>query len=241
MTACGRLRFDGVGQGAPPDSADAQGRDGADARFCAYQLCDDFEAPALASGWTPSATGVSLDSTVSHTGTSSVHFRTPFLGPNIGDTARLTETATIALGTSVYVRAFMRFGALPAVNNYGPILSVAENVGDFEDSVLLRATSLDIYNQWSDTAASNGAAPPLDTWLCVLWSVTRATTTTGAITLGGDLAPATLANVQTDGPPLTWLVVGITFYAPEQPSSQPAIDLWVDDVLVSDAPLSCTD
>src|SRR5277367_3347261 len=84
--ACGRLDFgahvsgDGGNGGDGGDDGDAASasNDGSAAASClaSYLLCDGFETAALASTWTVSPSGVSVDSTVAHRGTQSLHVHT---------------------------------------------------------------------------------------------------------------------------------------------------------------------
>jgi hypothetical protein len=242
VVACGRVGFDGPADARIDDGIDARIDDGIDATACAYQLCDDFEGDALASVWGAPTGTVAVDSSVSHSGVSSVHFHTPAVGSNTDLRASITDTSVIALGSAeLHVRMFMRFAGVPATNNEGPILSTAESVTDFENSIILRPAELALYNQWNDSSTGNAMPVPTDTWLCVLLTLDRSTTTSGALALGGDVAPITMPNIQTDGPPLTWLSFGIIMYAARVQANQPALDVWMDDLLVADTELSCSD
>jgi len=237
IAGCGRFGFDDRPSDAPAPVIDTAS-DAAPA--CAYQICDGFEAPAVAPVWTPMG-AVAIDNTFAHTGASSVHVHTVALAPNGADAAFIRETATLAQSTPIYVRAFLRFGGLPSTNDYGPIMHVYESTNDFEDSLMFSDSALSVYTQWNNANMSTSSPPPLNTWVCVLWSVTRATTATGSVTLGGDVGSLTLTNVPTEGPALTALDIGLIFYSTQTPTAQPALDLWIDDVLVSDTPLTCAD
>lgn len=238
LTGCGRLGFDAgtLGDGSLGAS---------DATVCTQQLCDDFEAAALAPVWNIATTGsgnVMLDTTVAHTGSSSVHFQIPALAAGVGSRAEIREAQTLALGsTTFYVRAFVRFSDLPAGTNRIEIMRASETQTAREDAVFLMPASLALYNQWIDGTRYNNSLPPANTWLCLLWRVTRATTATGSMDLGGDVATASYANIQTEGPTLDVMLFGLSLYGGNQADPQPALDIWLDDLLVDDAPLTCSD
>jgi hypothetical protein len=67
--------------------------------------------------------------------------------------------------------------------------------------------------------------------VCLLWSVTRATTATGQVALAGDIGPVIRDDVQTDSVP------GLG--GSNLTATQPAYELWIDDILIDDAPLTC--
>jgi hypothetical protein len=71
----------------------------------------------------------------------------------------------------------------------------------------------------------------------------RSTTTTGSLTSSGDLAALTLPGVKTDSStsPMTNLFLGMGFSSSNVPVAQPALDLWIDDVIVDAAPVTCAD
>jgi len=234
---CGRIAFDnarGDGGGSDADNPDA-------ASACpGLVLCEGFEDPTLASYWDPQGT-FERDTGVFNRGGASMRFTTPILGPNIGSRSSITQYMTFEeTPNTIYVRAFVRASGTPANNNQFPVMLISEPTNGFENSLYVRSSTLTVYNQWSDTSSSSNMALPTNTWLCVLWSVTRSTTATGGISLAGDVAAASLSNVVTDTtPPLASMSFGIILYAALQPQNPPSLQLWIDDILVDDAPLSC--
>jgi hypothetical protein len=240
LVGCGRLGF------SPGELDGAVGDGTSDGDACTRQLCDGFESPTLAPIWdtTGAAPGsVTIDTSVAHTGASSVRFSIASLpAPNTGQRSYITEYTTLALGSpTVHVRAFVRLSALPAAGNNAEMMIATEHVSDNENSIFLMAASTTLYNQWSDSSSSNGTPAPTNTWFCVLWRVTRATTMTGSMEMGGDIPPRTMMNIQTEGPTLTSLTFGLTLFAMLQPTPQPAFDMWLDDLLIDDAPLTCSE
>lgn len=243
LTACGRLGFDTVGDAARSDALDAPG-DGAPACLASYELCDGFEGPDFGLQWTVD-TGVTIDTTIAHRGAASAHMQLGPLAVNTGGYANVLETATLALGdTTFYVRAYVRLAALPAGNNGMELLVAAQTVGMiYGDYLFVKNGHFDIYTQFSGNSTSETTSPQLDTWTCVLWSVTRATTTTGSITLGGDPAPLAITSAQTDAttPPITRMSFGIGFASTNVTTAQPQLDVWIDDLIVTNTPVTCAD
>jgi len=242
LTGCGRLSFDARGDGSVNGDDDGPRDSVADAKVCTQLLCDAFEAPALAPIWTPfmaaNAT-VMLDPTMAHGGASSLHFHLPATASNVGSRALINQAST--LPSPIYVRAFVRLTAVAALNNRIELMLVAENTTNQENAVMLMNNGLAVYNQWTDGTINNAALPPTNTWLCLTWHVARATTATGSLTLAGDVPPAGLSNVPTDGPALEVMGFGLVLYGQNQPSAQSALDLWLDDLIVDDAPVTCSD
>ncbi len=84
---------------------------------------------------------------------------------------------------------------------------------------------------------------PTGSWFCVVWKVVRSTSTSGSLETSGDVPALALANIQTDSAssPMTVLTLGLGFASSNTPSAQPALDLWVDDVIAHSAPVTCAD
>lgn len=250
VTACGRLGFGGsTARDAPASDVRADGAgdappDAAPACLPSYRLCDGFEGASFDPAWSIDI-GVTLDTTVAHRGASSAHVQSTALAVNTGGYFNLLETKSLAFGDpTLYVRAYVRMSALPAGSN-GWELMVAEQVGGtvYGDYVFVKNAHFTLYTQFSGQATNEATSPPLDTWQCLLWSVTRATTNTGAMTLAGDPAPISLSNVTTDGtsPQVTRMAYGIGFAGTNVTTAQPPIDLWIDDLIVSPTPVTCAD
>nr|MBA3542486.1 hypothetical protein [Deltaproteobacteria bacterium] len=63
-----------------------------------------------------------------------------------------------------------------------------------------------------------------------------------ALELSGDVPTLSLSNVTTDSTtPMSLVAFGIGFANGNAPVAQPALDLWVDDVIVDMAPMTCAD
>ncbi len=253
LAACGRLGFGSHtgGADAPPASdARADGprdapSDAAPACLASYRVCDGFEGASFDSSTWTFDTGVTVDTTVAHRGASSAHMHSTALAVNTGGYFNLLETKSLAFGDPVlYVRAWVRMSALPAGSN-GQEMIVAEQTGGtiYGDYLFVKNSHLTVYTQFSGQATSETTAPPLGAWQCVLWTLTRSTTTSGAIALAGDPSPISITGVTTDGanPPVTRMAYGVGFSSTNVTTAQPSLDVWFDDLIVSPTPVTCAD
>jgi hypothetical protein len=243
VPACGRFGFDD--HSAAGDAGDAPRADvpGApDAFVCPYELCDGFEGTSFDPVWT-ALPGASLDNTVFHRGTQSAHFHSNALTSGQNAYVQIMQSSTLPLGaTTFYVRAWVRLSSVPANGNGMELITAEQSSSVNEDAVFLHATTLDLYEQWTDSGQATLAPAPTNTWFCLLWSVTRNTGTSGSEMLAGDVGPITLTNVPTDGAPLISVMgFGLNFAGTNVVNAQPAMDGWIDDVLIASTPLTCAE
>jgi hypothetical protein len=254
VAGCGRLGFGDrtSSDGGSTDRDGSANRDGdvsdaagpgSDAGGClaTYLLCDGFETATLDPVWTPSASGVSIDSTVAHRGQQSLHVHADAIAVDGAAEAIVTETASFATSpTTFYVRAFIRLSALPA-DNLG-LIEAQQSTGDpSADGLFVTSAGLTLFSQFSEKSRDANFIPADNAWTCAVWSVVRATDTSGSLGLSGD-ATDTITNVQTDGTPsIDEMDFGIELAGPTDTLAQPAIDVWFDDVIVAASPLACGD
>ncbi|NVB83606.1 MAG: hypothetical protein HOV81_34850 [Kofleriaceae bacterium] len=245
---CGRLGFgstDARDDAVASDGASSDAtRDGASVGCSpAFDLCDDFEGPTLDGAiWTADSM-VTLDTTRAHRGAKSVHVHMPSLAAGSGDYQTLRETTTITSGaTTFWVRAWFWLSALPAGGN-GLELVTAERPGSAGDYLFVFSDRTALYTQFVAASQTAMATVPTGTWFCAVWKVVRATNATGSIALSGDAPAITLANTTTDSAtlPMTVVNLGIGFSGTNLPVAQPALDLWIDDVIAHSSPVGCTD
>jgi hypothetical protein len=247
---CGRLGFDpyGTADGSLRDVSAGEGDtpsgDGPGAVACspAFDLCDDFEAESLdTSLWTADAM-VTLDTTRAHRGGQSVHVHMPAFAPDTGHYQTLAETQTIMTSTTFWVRAWFWLSALPAAGN-GLELMTAERPGSAGDYVFVFSDSTHVYSQYDLSSRISATTVPTGSWFCVVWKVVRSTSASGSLETSGDVPALALTNIQTDSSssPMTVLTLGLGFASSNTPSAQPALDLWIDDVIAHSAPVTCAD
>jgi hypothetical protein len=219
-----------VGDGAPGCSAE-------------YELCDDFEGGAFNTAiWTVGG-GCTIDTTFGHTGSSSFHAHSQALGSGKEGYFDISETKTLALDDpTFYVRVWVYVQALPA-NNMELVAADQPSSGNsYEDGLFIDPTNIGVYSQFSDQTQTSAGPAPVGTWFCAIWTVVRTTADTGSLALGGGVGPISLVDVQTDGsPPLNYMEFGIGFAGSTDINNQPAMDVWIDDVIVNNSPITCAD
>ena len=263
LAGCGRYAFDRSpdARAAGSDAAqphDAAPHDADDATVmpdafdetaaCAgFALCDSFEGSGFSPVWTAD-TGLTLDSTHAHRGLQSVHAHVPALATGVTGFSQLDETRTLG-GASVpptfYVRAWLFLSALPAGNNRMEAISVVSatpsSIGDY---TFIHSNDTVIYTQADTQNALAGVPPPTNTWFCVVFRVTRGTSSNGSLAFTSDVLPSlTLPGCTTDSnaTPIQHIGLGIGFAGTNVFNPQPALDLWLDDVIVDTQPLTCAD
>ena len=237
LAGCGRLGFE------PAPTGDAQ-TDGDTQAACGFDLCDGFEAPTLDTSLWTVAPMITRDTSVAHRGNASVRMHTNALSANQAGAAALTETRTFASSpTTIWVRAWLRLSALPAGANAMDVIALDQTSAPFGGNfVFVRSDQVGVYS-FDGLYAGTLLDVPLDTWFCILWHVRLSTPNGGILEVSGDLFDQLqILNGQTDGQPrIDTLRIGINFAPPNVPDAQPPLDLWLDDVIIHSAPVSCAD
>lgn len=237
VAGCGRLGFFGIGDDAPDAASDGTNGDGA---VCAFELCEGFERPTLQAGWTVDPM-VTIDTTLAHAGAGSLHLHTPSF-------AAAAESYTSARrprpsANTFWVRTWYWLSALPAGGN-GMELLVAQQTniaGPMGDYIFVFSDGTHVYSQFESSSMITSVVPT-GSWFCLVFKVVLSPTTTGSLEMTGDRA-ATLPNVRTDDAtvPVVELAWSMGFSANNVPDPQPALDLWIDDVIVHSAAITCAD
>ncbi|HTL34092.1 MAG TPA: hypothetical protein VL326_13275, partial [Kofleriaceae bacterium] len=188
---------------------------------------------------------ITIDTTVAHRGAQSIKAHTPLRNAGQAGYAILLESQTFtATPATLWVRGWFRLSALPAGNNGMELIFAGQNPQPQQgDYVFMHAGDLGLYDQFDGTIMNNATVPPLNTWFCVVFQVTLATTATGVMKMTSDSQPpVTLNNVVTQSsPPIDLLQIGIGYASGNVNVSQPATDMWMDDILVSGSTLTCAD
>jgi hypothetical protein len=209
-----------------------------------FDLCDGFEAPEIdTSLWSPSP-GATRDTTRAHRGAASLHVSVPDLTTGRGGGATVAETRTFATATStLWVRAWFWLSSLPADTNALELASVEQTMGGVGDYLFARSNTTQVYSDFDFQISGTGVAAPTDGWFCVVWTITRSTTKTGELDLSSDVLPMiALHNTVTDAQPsIGRLRLGLNFASTNVKVDQPAIEAWVDDVIVDPHPVTCAD
>jgi hypothetical protein len=243
LSACGRIDF-AARAGLDASTPGGDSGDAAPACAPAWELCDGFEGGAIDPMWRVGA-GVTLDTSVAHRGSNSVHMRSAALGAGAMGYYTIDEQRTLPLADpTFYVRAWVRLGTRPAVPNAMELIAAQQTGGAaFGDFVFVQSASMTTYSQFNGQETATVTMPPTGTWFCLVWKVTRTTTTGGRLDLSSDaLDTIALTNAPTDGtPPIDDLAFGIGFATANVIQAQPVVDVWFDDLIVDASPLTCAD
>jgi len=208
-----------------------------------FDLCDGFEAASFAPVWMTSAS-ITLDTTHAHRGAQAVHVHRDALAMGQGGYSQLGEAQSLATTQHVWVRAWFYLSALPASMNHFELVSIEQPTGsNLGDYLFVAPADTQIYSEFSDAVNGTNVAVPTNTWFCAVLELQRATGATGVLALTSDVLPSTtISATQTDGsPPIGDLWLGIGFATPAVKAAQPALDLWIDDVIVHHAAVTCAD
>jgi hypothetical protein len=203
-------------------------------------ICETFENGMLPL-WM-SGGSVAIDPTVAHRGSASLHAHLNALAVDVGGHATLTEVQTFATSAPFWVRAWVNIGALPAAGNHLEIMSAEQtqtpSLGDY---VFFEADKVDVYSQFTDGIQGTATGAATNAWICLVWHVVPATSA-GELVLTGDIATPLTYTGATDGTPkIAQIVIGLQFAGSNVTVAQPALDMWIDDIIINHAAVSCSD
>jgi hypothetical protein len=205
-------------------------------------LCEDFEHGLDSNTWpTVNSTNASVvvDTSNAHRGTQSLHVTgfavAPAAAPAMVD-GTIVHPAT--LPSTVYMRAFMFFSAVPPSVSEG-FMGVQQNHSPYGGlQVELQAGNWAV----TDWAASpnfnddNGGPASGQQWHCVEWLVQQ-NAGAGAIDIwvdGQELTGLKTSNLYV--PDIEQMPFGLSFY---NVPAQPQYEAWVDDIYVDTSPVGC--
>jgi hypothetical protein len=245
LCACGRVGFAPHDDGSLGGGSDGAGGGSDAAAFtCAgFQLCEDFEGPTDPA-WT-SDPSVVLDSTIRHRGASSMRMHMSPLNAGQQGSSRMWETVTLSpVPSETWVRAWMRMSSAPTATNALELISIDhDGGGGAADYVFSRSGAVEVFVEPQGTQAGTPGPAPTDTWFCLVFHVVFSTTTSGSLELTGTFAPPAIGSATTNdsAQPVDTIGVGPYFSGTNVDVAQPAFDVWVDDVIVHDSPVTCAD
>jgi hypothetical protein len=237
---CGRIGFDAKGGDAR--GSDARGSDASvDApspSLCAtsgFVMCDGFESGTIAiPPWSTNA-GLTVDAEHVYRGALAAHAST--LALTAASTFIIDNTNRATLGTNTaYLRAFMYLTSTSATTTQGlAVVDPLSNAASQIATVNLANREL-VVEVESASTTSTGTAMPTDRWACLELSVRGSTTTTSndaELVLWLDsvqIADVTSFNLS----PSQQFLFGLTV-----DNTQPASDLWIDEVALNTSRIGC--
>ena len=208
-------------------------------------VCEDFESSPSAI-WSALGDGPTPDPPRAHCGSAAIHLHAPQL--NVGDAfvTGLTETATFAnpkLTQGFFARAwvFLPSASKLASLNYVALFEARQTTDPYlgvgaqlvPDGAALSDWTIDP-NPFEKTAG----AVPRDAWTCIEWQVSYSPTngTTKLWVGDGDAISIDATDTQ-PSPPYGAMIVGL-YFGPIK-TAQPAIDVWVDDLVIGPQRIGC--
>jgi hypothetical protein len=230
---CGRIGFENRSDGA--------GGDAPTARCVGAELCDGFENGFDTSLW--AVGGATIDTTVAHRGSASARFHTAPLTSGQLSYVVIAQERTLALSDpTFYVRIWYLLGASPEIGNQFELIATDQITGILGDFLFVRGDGISLFSGFANRQSDGVIPSPVGAWTCALWTLVRADTATGSISVSGDVSALALPNVQTDATaPIGKMEFGLGFATQHVTVSQPALDLWIDDVIVDKLPITCAD
>lgn len=244
LAGCGRYAFD-----ARTDAAAGSGDAHSDASDpCSrFAVCDGFEGAGFDPIWQTGA-NVSIDSTHVHRGAQAAHTHVDALTTGMEGYSMFGELETLSASqepTTFYVRAWYYLSALPAGTNRMEAIAIEPIASNpTADYTFIHPDAVVLYTQSDDRSRMGAVAAPVNTWFCLDMKVTRDTGNAGELALTSDAVPSiTLGNAKTDSTttPIKFVFFGIGCAATNVDNAQPAVDAWIDDVIVDPAPVTCDD
>lgn len=240
---CGRVGFGGeidarTSRGS--DAGSAMGSDGAAPPSCAgFDICDQFEDATLAPIWQPVG-AVAHTTTLAHRGTGALHLNVPAVAAGGQGGALIRETTIPGTGSPPFwVRIWVRVNGHAAPQNHLELISADQFTGGgLGDYLFAEADATALYSQFDNGIASLPAPIPLDTWTCLIWHVAP---NDGTMHLDGDLGSSSYSGVANGNPPVSLIEIGPFFDPTNVAVDQAGFDVWLDDVIIHHAAVTCAD
>jgi hypothetical protein len=203
-------------------------------------LCEDFESGAIdTTNWTVDGQTPTIDSTRAARGKYSLHFQIPS-----GTTPRrswIYETKTFpAANDSFYGRTFVYLTAMPlyhmgiveGFHAKTPASVYAVGTGNHDLLVNYKSDLTGVDNGVSDKMPF-----PLNQWVCLEWQFDGVGNTVHVWIDGVADTAATLTGYT--APQFDRLVLGIALYGMPTTPPDPTYDMWLDEIAVDSARITC--
>jgi hypothetical protein len=211
-----------------------------DARTCAAVLCEDFESQTIdASKWSIIGDPVVVDTAMAHSGVASAHAHATAVAGGASGGSQIGTDVLMqpALAAALHVRAWMY---LPSSDAFAhPARLMAAQQGGSGSSLFLNLSDQIMVSDTASGAHTSGTAPPRDRWFCVEWA-TDFSSANGDSTVSIDGTPAAsiTGTMALFSPPASRIVLGVYTYQPA--AAQAALDVWLDDLIIDNKPIGCT-
>jgi hypothetical protein len=249
LGGCGRIAFDPLGGGGDANGGDANGGgdSGAADTMAPVQcvagmiVCDSFEQGLTTVGWNRSTLNgtMDVDTTRAHRGTTSIYAHTnPIPSPSANSPSAIVSSGQgLPITGTLHARAWIYVASPHPTGEFDQVINFADVAGD-GISVGAR-NGVIAANDYTDVAyAESGTAQlPLDRWACLQLSIPSGTAGTTRVYLDGAEVTDVALSKSTTQPAPTRIEVGVQWVATV--TDWPATDVWFDDVIVDDQPITC--
>lgn len=206
------------------------------------KLCDGFEAATIDTAtWqvhTDNGT-VTLDTTRAYRGSASLKLHHDAVTTASGGAANaaIVETRTFPITGTIYARAWIYLPS-PIITPVSQIINLNDDSGYGVSYVIDNGhPGINDYAMPPSYQASGSTTVPRDRWTCLTMAITQ-TGTTGNVNISIDDTPVDVSVVNGTTPTMTTLFFSLYYY---QPPMLPAEDMWIDEVMVDDKPIACSD
>jgi hypothetical protein len=254
VAGCGRWSFDSRDDAARSDDDGAMttidsrpfdaAADGVAATTCgatSTRECDGFESGAFDPMWTldTSRGTITIDSTRAYRGASSVHVRIDPITSSVTN-PRAVLLGPGGLGTTItgiiYFRIWMYVASPVSANPYNQLINAANQSG--QGISMGTRGGLVTNNDYTDGGYAESATTfPLDRWTCLQFQMpSNVSGTTRVFIDGTELTDVALTKATTQPPP-DHVYLGLEWVGTL--SSQPAVDAWMDEIVIDTQPTTC--
>jgi hypothetical protein len=212
----------------------------------AVLLCEDFEAATLDSNTWSSDGNEKLDGVHTHRGAQALHATMPALGTSGMSGAQIVERKTFAMSSSteLYIRVWAFFPLPPLAGNHARVFAVQQDGAQYEGmGVFVAPTFLHLDDWISGATQDSTTAPTYGAWACYRGHITL-DTLVGSFSVDGTNTPtvalqSTPTQMPTGFQPVGEITIGLYMQNPAK--VQPPIEAWIDDVIIDNQPVDCTD
>jgi hypothetical protein len=239
IAGCGRVGFD---PRASAGDATVTPNDAVDPVCDGVRLiCDGFESATIGGAWNSAQINgsVTIDSVHVHRGTRAFHAHTN-AGAS-GDTrkAEVSDNTSLPMSSTPRILYARTWAFFPSPHNaaYNQFITFANGAGGFALGDQNLEVVTNHFNS-TDFAESATQALPLDRWACFQFEIpTDQTGTMRGFVDGVEVADLAVPISPAEAT-MTQVFIGIDWNLDR---TVPATDVWFDDVIVDDAPISCAD
>jgi hypothetical protein len=244
LGGCGRVAFDARGDAMDANSGggDSGGGDAGAPVSCTagMLICDSFEQGLATIGWNRGSLNgaIEADTTRAYRGTTSIHVHTnPIAGTSTNPRAIMYSGQGLPITGTLHARAWIYVQGPHAPGEFDQLINFADIGGD--GISLGTRNGVIAANDYTDIAYAESATAqlPIDRWACMQLSIPSGTTGTTRVYLDGTEVTDVALPKAIVQPEPTRIELGVQWVGTV--SSWPATDVWFDELIIDDQPITC--